>query len=52
MKFIYNNSAYNNTRISLFKALYSYNLSISINTKDSVLKGKKVTIIYKRIKII
>ena len=52
MKFIYNNSVYNSTRISLFKALYSYNPIISVNAKDNILEGKKVAIIYKRIKII
>ena len=52
MEFIYNNSVYNSIRISLFRALYSYNPSISVNAKDSVLKGKKVVTIYERIKIV
>ena len=52
MEFIYNNSVYNSTRISLFRALYSYNLIIGVNAKDSVPKGKKATTTYKRIKIV
>ena len=52
MEFIYNNSIYNNIRISVFRALYSYNPSIGLNAKDSVLKGKKIATTYKRIKII
>ena len=52
MKFIYNNSVYNSTKISLFRALYSYNPSIGVNARDSVLKGKKVATTYKKIKII
>ena len=52
MEFIYNNNIYNSTRTSLFKALYSYNPSIGLNAKDSILEGKKVATTYKRIKII
>ena len=52
MKFIYNNSVYNSTRTSPFRALYSYNPSIGVNAKDSVLEGKKVATTYKRIKIV
>ena len=52
MEFIYNNSVYNSTRISLFRALYSYNPNINVNAKDSILEGKKVVTTYKRIKII
>ena len=51
MEFIYNNSVYNNTRTSLFRALYSYNPNIGVNAKDSVPEGKKVATTYKRIKI-
>ena len=52
MEFIYNNSVYNSTKISLFRALYSYNPSISVNAKDSIPEGKKVATTYKRIKIV
>ena len=52
MKFIYNNSIYNSTRISLFRALYSYNSNIGVNAKDSVLEEKKIVTIYEKIKII
>ena len=52
MEFIYNNNVYNSIRTSLFKALYSYNPSIGVNAKESVLEGEKVATIYERIKII
>ena len=52
MEFIYNNSVYNSTKISLFRALYSYNPSINVNARDSIPKGKKVATTYKIIKIV
>jgi hypothetical protein len=48
IKFIYNNLVYIIINLTLFYLLYSFNLKLNINIKDTILKGGAL-IIKKRI---
>ncbi|KIM98697.1 hypothetical protein OIDMADRAFT_128335, partial [Oidiodendron maius Zn] len=50
-EFIYNNSTYSLTSISLFFTIYRMNPEIYLNIKDTII-GEEAVIVYKRVYII